>query len=344
MVSKAFLDQLENNEREMAQDPNDSVFITQTANEWIEQASKRPASRKIFDVFWYEGELCMLFADTNVGKSVLAVQIADAISKGRNIGDLKVEVGPQKVAYIDFEHTDKQFEGRYSPIPHALLKDRHVFDNNFLRAEINPDCDIPVAFQSFEEYVTFAIAELVAETECKIVIVDNITFLRSETEKAKDALPLMKELKALKKRFDLSMLVLAHTPKRNLQNPIGQNDVQGSKMIINFADSAFAIGESIKDSAFRYLKQIKCRNAAIAYPTEHVLLAEIRKPESFLGFEFLGTANERDHLKVFTDSEKAELKAKVVELSKRKFSCRRIAIKLGISAMTVSRYLRKSGE
>ena len=58
------------------------------------------------------------------------------------------------------------------------------------------------------------------------------------TESAADAMPLMKKLVALKKRHDLSILLLAHTPKRALCNPsLTRNDLQGSKMLINFADS-----------------------------------------------------------------------------------------------------------
>jgi hypothetical protein len=32
--------------------------------------------------FWYEGELCILFADSNLGKSILAVQIGNSINTG----------------------------------------------------------------------------------------------------------------------------------------------------------------------------------------------------------------------------------------------------------------------
>ena len=54
------------------------------------------------------------------------------------------------------------------------------------------------------------------------------------SEKAKDALPLMKHLKVLKNKYNLSILALAHTPKRDLTKPITRNDLQGSKMLINF--------------------------------------------------------------------------------------------------------------
>ncbi|MBT3748037.1 MAG: AAA family ATPase, partial [Bacteroidetes bacterium] len=62
------------------------LFTVKTADRWIEQAKTRPIPKMLFGEFWFEGELCILFADSNVGKSILAVQIGDSISKGMHIG------------------------------------------------------------------------------------------------------------------------------------------------------------------------------------------------------------------------------------------------------------------
>ena len=61
-------------------------FIRKTANEWIEEAKNKPAPKMLFSEFWHEGELCILFSDTNLGKTILAVQIADSIASGKPIG------------------------------------------------------------------------------------------------------------------------------------------------------------------------------------------------------------------------------------------------------------------
>ncbi|NBO50672.1 MAG: hypothetical protein EBU80_13355 [Chitinophagia bacterium] len=84
---------------------------------------------------------------------------------------------------------------------------------------------------------------------------------------AKEALPLMQKLKSLKTKYGLSMLVLAHSPKRSLFNPLTRNDIAGSKHLANFADSIFAIGESAQDKSFRYIKQLKSRAVEIVLPT-----------------------------------------------------------------------------
>ena len=288
---------------------NKGLFKVKTANKWLDQAKTRPIPRMLFGEFWFEGELCILFADTNLGKSILAVQIANSITKGEYIAGFRLETSAQDAIYFDFELSDKQFENRYS----VSFQNHYQFDDKFDRVEINPDSEIPQN-QSFEEYLNESLEKVIVETGAKILLIDNITYLRSETEKAKDALPLMKHLKALKSKYGLSILALAHTPKRDLSKPITRNDLQGSKMLINFCDSSFSIGESSIDKKIRYLKQIKSRNTEVIYDADNVCVCQIDKPYNFLQFEFLNFGTEREHLKQQTEKEKSELEASIKEI------------------------------
>jgi len=179
--------------------------------------------------------------------------------------------------------------------------------------EINPDATIPEN-QTFEDYLNHSLERSITETGAKVLIIDNLTYLKNETEKAKDALPLMKHLKALKNKYGLSILALAHTPKRDLSKPIDRNDIQGSKMLINFCDSSLSIGESSNDKNTRYIKQIKARNTEIIYDTENVCICHIEKPYNFLQFEFLNFGTEREHLKQITESEKSEIENSIKDL------------------------------
>jgi len=288
---------------------NKELFTIMSANLWIEQAKKRPIPKMLFGEFWFEGELSILFADTNLGKSVLAVQIGNSISLGSQILGFILESLKQLILYFDFELNDKQFENRYS----IEYKDHYQFDNNFIRVEINPSAIIPDNL-IFEDYLAQSLEKSINETGAKILIIDNLTYLKAETEKARDALPLMKHLKALKNKYGLSILALAHTPKRDLSKPITRNDLQGSKMLINFCDSSFSIGESSHDKNIRYLKQIKARNTEIIYDTENVCVCQMSKPFNFLQFEFLNYGTEREHLKQISEGEKAELISNIKDL------------------------------
>ena len=48
------------------------------ANECIAAAGRERPKAQLFDEFWREGELAMLFGAAGTGKSLLAVQVADA--------------------------------------------------------------------------------------------------------------------------------------------------------------------------------------------------------------------------------------------------------------------------
>jgi RecA-family ATPase len=288
---------------------NKGLFTVMPAMHWIERAKTKPIPQMLFDEFWYEGELCILFADTNLGKSILAVQIGNSISKAEKINGFKFQARKQPILYLDFELSYKQFENRYS----VNFSQHYDFDNNFIRVEINPDAEIPEG-QSFEEYLNYSLERSIIEMGVKILIIDNLTYLKNQTEKAKDALPLMKHLKALTNKHRLSILALAHTPKRDLSKPISRNDLQGSKMLMNFCDSCFAIGENSNDKNIRYLKQIKVRQSEFIYDADNVCVCQIEKPHNFLQFQFLNFGEERDHLKQISETEKSELENSIKDL------------------------------
>jgi RecA-family ATPase len=312
------------------------LFIVQTANDWIEQAKNRPVPKMLFSEFWFESELCILFADTNLGKSILAVQIGNSISKGENINGFKLEGKGQPVLYFDFELSDKQFENRYS----IDFQEHYQFDDNFKRVEINPDATLPNN-QTFEEFLNTSVEKALIETNAKILIIDNLTFLNNETEKAQNALPLMKHFKALKSKYGLSILILAHTPKRDLSKTITRNDLAGSKMLINFCDSVFTIGESSQDTGTRYLKQIKSRNTEIIFDAENVAVCCIEKPNNFLQFNLNGFGTEKEHLKERTEKDNADREQEILQLKNEGLSNTEIGRRMGVSEGAVRKWFKK---
>ena len=311
------------------------LFLTKTANEWMEEAKNRPIPKMLFSQLWYEGEICILFADTNLGKSILAVQIGNSISKAEHIIGFKIETQKQSVLYFDFELSDKQFQNRYS----KDYTENYNFDNNFLRIEINTDADLPIN-QNFDDFLILSIEQSLLKSNSKVLIIDNLTYLKTDNEKAKEALPLMKKLKELKSKYSLSILILAHTPKRDLSKPITRNDLSGSKMLMNFCDSSFAIGESNQDKQIRYIKQIKQRNCEQVFDTDNVCICHINKEYNFLQFEFIGYGNEREHLKQYTDKDRETNIEKVKELNTQGKSQRQIANEMGMSLGAVNKYLK----
>ena len=315
----------------------EKFFNLKSANEWIEEAKSKPIPKMLFGELWFQNEICILFADSNVGKSILAVQIAEHICKGENTCNLDIEIIPQQVIYFDFELSSKQFENRYS----NNYSNHYNFSNLFLRAEINTDFYIQKNFL-IEDLIYQNLENYIVANKSKIIIIDNLTYLVSKLEKGTDSSILMMKLIKLKKKYNLSILILAHTPKRNYTQPITQNDLGGSKMLMNFCDSSFTIGKSMLGDNIRYIKQIKQRNVGEIYGTNNTIICKIENSYNFLKFEFDDYGNEFEHLKFITRDDVIERDLKILELHKEGLSNVAIANQLNCSEGTVRNILKKN--
>ncbi len=318
---------------------NKSLLLCKSMNEWIEEAKNKPIPKMLFDELWWEGELCVLYSDTNLGKSILANQIANSITSGIPIKGFRLEAGKQPVLYFDFELSEKQLENRCS----QNYENHYLFNDTFHRCAMNPDF-IPSDEISIEDYLNNEIEQQIISKKAKILIIDNITYLKSEsTEKAKDALPLMKHLKKLKNKYQLSILILAHTPKRDESQSISLNHLAGSSMFKNFFDSGFAIGKSQLDKDIRYIKQMKERVKGFIYDAENVITCQINKEFNFVCFEFLNYSKEFEHLKQYSENDRSDLIEQVNQLRQQGKSIRVIADELDINKSKVERILKNKG-
>jgi archaellum biogenesis ATPase FlaH len=313
-----------------------SLFIPKTMNEWMDEAAMEEVPKKLFGVFWFQSEVCLLFADTNTGKSTLSYQIADCVSRGTSMMGQVNEAPPQKVLYFDFELSKKHIQGRYSD----NYENPYPWHDNFLRVERNPDAKKPEAISN-EEYLNEMFEQEIINSGAKIIIVDNITALRNETEKARDAIPLMSYLRALKNKHGLSILIISHTPKRDLSRPITENDMGGSKQLMNLTDNAFVIGHSARAPGERYLKQIKPKLTECIYGADNVLTCHIVKHSNFLSFEALGFDKESDHLRQRSEKDMSDLNERIYSLKDTGASLRDIGIKVGLSQTSVANHLKK---
>ncbi len=307
---------------------NDSIteigmLTIKSANRTVEDAAHRPDPEQLYRELWYEGEVCCLFADSNLGKSIFAVQMADEIARSRN------------VLYVDCELSDKQFQLRYCC---SESGERHIFPEGLFRAEVNP---YAIGADGYEESIIKDIETAAQKKNCKVIIIDNLTYLCNSADKGVDAGLFMMKLMALKKKRGLSLLIIAHTPKRDLSSAITQNHLAGSKKLYNFFDSVFAIGMSAKDNRLRYIKQVKVRAGAFTYDASNIIVYEVDKVNGFLRFNFLEFASESEHLRHRETAEISEQEIQVIELNKQGLSCRKIAEQIRISKSTVSNILAR---
>ena len=294
------------------------LLSIKAANEWIKESMKTPDPKMYFHNLIVQYENTVIFAASNVGKSILATQIAEDIAK------------TDKVLYVDLELSSKQFQMRYSDTSSGKA---HVFPTNFTRAEIEPELMLGA---DLEQEILDSI-EVAAKQGIKFFVVDNITFICNGQESSAKASLFMKKLIRLKKKYSLTIIVIAHTPKRRGWKPITQNDLAGSAKLINFFDAGIALARSANDSNLRYLKQVKVRTGEFQYDAENVLLLDVNKDEGFLKFDVLGTGREEDHLNALAGGEGASEILEILMMQRDGMTVRQIAEAMNLGKSTVQR-------
>ncbi len=287
--------------------------------------------KNIFGDLLTEGDLTILFGRSNVGKSFLSYQIAEAVATGvnvlnimdieplRNYGETKHnnlnnETSAQKVLYVDFEATIEKDYIRYSNKDLRRANKEVLpfqFSSNFLTA-------FPNKLTIVDNLLFIDAIELeIIKTEVKVVIIDNLSAISQDNEKSGQAVKLMNRIKDLQRKHKLSMLLMAHTPKIFSGEPIISNNLQGSSNLFNLADSVFAINTTTTDDSIRYIKQLKSRYNEIIYNQDNVIAVKFDlRMDGLKGFSFLGYESESELLKSMDKATKQDEDREIISLVK----------------------------
>ena len=80
---------------------NEIAFWDMTANDVMRIGATMEDTQPLYKELWYENEICVLFAESNVGKSILAMQIGEHIARnGKNVVYLDYELSINSIRDI----------------------------------------------------------------------------------------------------------------------------------------------------------------------------------------------------------------------------------------------------
>ncbi len=277
-------------------------------------------AKALFGGFWREGEMALFFGQPGVGKSLLAVQIADALAKGRAIAGVEMPKKRSKVLYVDLILSESQFSARYSrdtsrkgPIAH------YVFSQNMYHERPADNVDL-----------VKGIAEKCLATSCSVVIVDDLSAITRSDDGTRETLPLVQQLKRMCPKYGLSVMVLADSIEPPRSRDAGEADLRRSRQLCSFVDSAFMM-EGGRGN-FRELSQTRSQTGEHGVSTAK---CELKAFESGLvGFTFEKRVGQ------LTEKQAAEA-LKVKELRDAEMSLRDIVRATGIHKSTVERRLKQ---
>jgi KaiC/GvpD/RAD55 family RecA-like ATPase len=297
-----------------------------TANQRLVDAEELPDIQPLVGDYFKEGEVSILFGDTDLGKTIAAYTIANGISKGdKTILGLPSAGVPRRVLYYDYELSDKQFQERYNG--HSFSDDLLICVNVLHDEKGSIDID------AFERDIQ--------ELQPEVIIIDNITYLSSGSNTEIDvARSIMANLKDVRIKYGVSILVIAHTPKIKPGSYLHINQLGGSKYLSNFSDTIFAIAKSKQGEGIRYIKQLKFRST----PSSNTIqVYEIRHEDNFLGFIHIDEDFESKHAGKIQqeDTGMMEKRKEAMRLrTEEGFSITEVSEKLGLSRSTVGNWLK----
>ena len=116
-----------------------------------------------------------------------------------------------RILYFDFEMSSKQFQRRYTDEKGQM----YCFPEGFMRMEMNP-----AKIRDSQDFETVLIAQIrrqITLHNARVVIIDNLGFVCTQSGQADAAGRLMRQLKEIQSATGVSMMVIGHTPKRDLR-------------------------------------------------------------------------------------------------------------------------------
>lgn len=249
-----------------------------------------------------EGQLCAFYGGTGDGKTVLAVEFANIISKGICDWDgWYCECPPQNVCYIDFELGSSSFAGRYkqgkfSPNLHIINVNVNEY-NNFIGWANNQSVRIDRAIQYIEQKAK--------DTNSKIIFIDNLSNIADQVEQAKEADRFISDLYGRMKTLGLTIVFLGHTPKIPKDAKISLNHFKGSSSLTKTFESIIGFKRSVYKN-ISYIKQVKHRDLELIYDDESIGKFEFKEDKYGYKMDFIGTDEEDNMLnKNYKDNDNA---------------------------------------
>ncbi len=320
-----------------------SIFTVRTANECMEHERPTARPRVLYDQLWREGEIAVLYGEPGTGKSLLAMHIAEMVSRGAGAKGAARPALAQKVLYIDLKLTDEQFQVRYSGeagLGKAKRPAKHKFGANLLRVSV--DLARASAAGPLPRVLTNGIRRMIKETQAKVVVLDSLSRIRGSNQGTREEMPIMRELERIRRELGVSILVVTNSARRNVVRPIELYHLHASRVMAAYADSIFAMVKSRTVTDGFYIKHVRSRNTEIAYDESRVLGLKLSRNAAFLGFERAEFQPEERHLELPKEEKEIQELKQIVEMVNAGLSYSEIEERTGTPRSTAQRKYKKA--
>lgn len=283
------------------------------------------SNKKVFGDFIYEGEIAILFSGAGIGKSQLAMDIAQAVAEDNPIHALSDKAHIQMpVLYMSSEDMRTAFNTRYNmhwPKNLEFLNFRH--------------------YETVEECLDEISEKIESINSSCLIIIDSITSIFDNRISPNKVLFFMNILKVMQQEFaknnkHLTFLITSHTASESEnKKKVDCSEMSGGINWHRLADSNMALTKN-PENGYRYLESKKRRNRE----DDHLTYVMKLQKNPHLHFQYVKTLGDEKNKKggkVYR-SEADKMK----RLAANGLSISEIANKMGRDPKTVKKILNKT--
>jgi len=225
-------------------------------------------AEQLFHTVWRTGEVALLFGEPAVGKSIFAVNLAEAIA-GNADALLRTceETTPsaRRVVYIDLQRTDDQWKRRFSGTFTQTTFERLHLDWD----DIDPSADDSIRASRIQASIGDVI-----EGGAEVVILDDITLGGINLGRPNGPLRTLRTLKMFAADSGASILVIAGARPQKRPRTASLSDV-AFRHIAEQADSVFCLSRSTFNSEFRYVRHLRSASGPLVHDASAVLTFQL---------------------------------------------------------------------
>jgi len=293
-----------------AEETAGEIAPLRTAHDRIISGIKAGRPQMVFDEFWREGELALMFGEAGTGKSLLAMQLADTLAAGGDIPWFRMDCPAGKTLYVDLSMSDRQFASRHS------YRGKRGEDRAW-QVSKRLYCDRP---GDESELIEWLERQIGAE-KLKYVVIDDLSSIMRTCDGTRETVAVMRGLRRICGRFGVSILVVMQSEAPKVNAGVSERDLGRQRSLCRLADSVFGIGHHRTRAGYVYLAQTRSHSSRPIWTVHNSIPAKVT--------EYRGTAVL--HFEMDISEEERKLVKAVCELRRQGLSFREIAIKVNVS-------------
>ena len=235
----------------------------------------------IVDSLLYEKDILGIAGGTNVGKSVLSLQLSTCMAMGVPFMNFKIP-NPKRVMHVQFELKDEGFAGMIRKVSGSILKkypvEAELFETNLTFLS---DGQLNVFTDKYE-----SIEANLMHKEVDVLVIDNLYSSTGDVSKNEKVMEVLRKLMNLKHRYNISIVMVSHHKKMDMPAPIDVSQILGGSAYTNSLDFIAQIASAKRGDGVKVMKITKVR-AHSKFHNVPLAIKMINDEDEKLYFEYL---------------------------------------------------------